>query len=154
MSDKNEQIKKYIQKLVHAEVRRLVPDAVRQVLAALVEVAPIDVNETAMYDNSVKRQKLQESNTGHEPYPSLRPVHDSSHMADLMGYGEYNGKPSPRAVNEHGASGARRGIQITEMMSAGETGNPIPVDPSTFPPELQKAFSRDYTELVRAMVKK
>ena len=150
MSTNNEKIKQYIDKMVQAEVKRLLPDAVRQVLQALIGVAPIDVNEVTMLSNSGKRQNLQES-TGHEEYPSMqRSVFDRAHMADLMGYGEFNGRPTPRAVNEQGISGERRGIVITEMMAEGDGGLPIPIDPSKIDPAVQRALSRDYTEMVRS----
>lgn len=134
---KNEQIKRLIEVLVQKEVRRLLPEAVKQVLGGIISEAVVDLSTVAgAVGNAHKRRALTEV-TATEEWPSLGGgVLDTSRMADMMGYGDLRSGPS------------RGGVTVDMAMT--ENGTPIPVDPRSIPKELHDAFNRDYSGLVKA----
>lgn len=137
---KNEQVKKLIEALVHNEVRRLLPEAVKQALSGIISEAVIDLSDPMPSGNAHKRRAITES-VGMEEWPSIGGgVLDTSRMADMMGYGDLR-------------PGARGG-GIAMDMAMTENGTPIPVDPRSIPKELHDAFNRDYSGLVKAWDKK
>lgn len=141
---KNEQVKRLIEALVQKEVRRLLPEAVKQVLGGIISEAVIDLSSApqAPVGNSHKRRAITES-TGHEDWPTLGGgVMGSDRLAEMIGYGDL--RPN--------GDGSRGGITLDHALT--ESGNPIPIDPRSIPKEVQDALSRDYTDLVKAWSKK
>lgn len=141
----NEQVKRLIEALVQREVKRLLPEAVKQVMSGIISEAVVDFTSTRQHEsvpmgNSYKRQALAEVHTD-DAWPTLGGgVLDRSRMADVMGYGDM--RPSSRGT----------GVVIDSYLT--EQGTPVPIDPNSIAPELQKALNRDYTELVKAWDKK
>jgi hypothetical protein len=137
---KNEQVKRLIELLVQKEVRRLLPEAVKQVLGGIISEAVVDLSDTAISGNAHKRRAITEV-TSTDSWPTLGGgVLDTSRMADMMGYGDMRSGPSSR------------GVSVDMAMT--ENGTPIPIDPRSIPKELHDAFNRDYSGLVKAWDKK
>lgn len=143
---KNEKVKKFIEMMVQREVKRLLPEAVRQVMSGMIMEASIDMSRSASpasLGNSHKRMAIQES-TATDNWPMLggRTL-DSSRISDVMGYGDFT---HPRTATGGGA------ITVDSAMT--ENGTPVAIDPSQIAPEVIQAMNRDYTELVRAWDRK
>lgn len=139
---KNEQVKKLIEALVQKEVRRLLPEAVKQALSGIISEAVIDLSDTMpSVGNAHKRRAITET-VGVEEWPSIgEGVLDTSRMAEMMGYGDLR-------------PGMVRGGGVSVDMAMTENGTPVPVDPRSIPKELHDAFNRDYSGLVKAWDRK
>lgn len=138
---KNEQVKKLIEALVQKEVRRLLPEAVKQVLGGIISEAVIDLSGTVPSSGNAHKRRAITETVGTEEWPSIGGgVLDTGRMADMMGYGDLR-------------PGAGRG-GVSMDMAMTENGTPIAIDPRSIPKELHDAFNRDYSGLVKAWDKK
>lgn len=144
----NEQIKRLIEALVQKEVLRLLPEAVKQVMSGIISEAVVDFTRSSApetFGNSHKRQALAEAQTS-DAWPTLgNGVLDHTRMADMMGYGDL------RPTGYMGTSGGT-GVVVDSYLT--EHGTPVPIDPSSIAPSLQKALNRNYTDLVKAWDRK
>jgi len=138
---KNEQVKRLIEALVEKEVRRLLPEAVKQALSGIISEAVIDLSgPIAPTGNAYKRRAITEGALAEE-WPTMGGgILDTSRMADMLGYGDMR----PGA--------GRGGVSVDMAMT--ENGTPVPVDPRSIPKELHDAFNRDYSGLVKAWDRK
>jgi len=145
---KNEQIKRLIEALVEREVRRLLPEAVKQVFANIISESVIDVSNrmAPQGGNAHKRRAITESFETEE-WPTLGGgTLDTSRMADMLGYGDM--RPSGFGGRSMGNTG------VTIDMAMTENGTPVPIDPRAIPKELTDALNRDYSSLVKAWDKR
>lgn len=146
MSEKNAQIKKLIEQMVQKEVRRLLPEAVKQVMAGMINEAVVNLPPTAGIDNSQKRRAIMEaSGTGYEEYPTMggRPF-DRNRMSAAMGF-----EPLGMNVGGQFTGPAHQGMITAPAIT--EQGTAVNVELSD---ELLSAFNRDYSGLMKAMDKK
>lgn len=133
---KNEDTKRLIAALVRNEVRKLLPEAVKQVLSGIISEAVIDLSPSPM-GNSGKRVALTE-NSQYDEWPTMgaRPM-QTGNMAAMMGYGDMVG-----------ASPSRAGLITVDTVHT-EHGT-VPINPASIAPEVLAAMNKDYSGLMKA----
>ena len=144
---KSEQFKALVEQMVRREVKRVVPQLVKETLSNMILESRVEVGEDVeIPNNSYKRQRIQEQTQPEmEPYPTMtgRPF-DRSRMAEIMG-----------PMDDFTFMGESRGGRsqpglITAPAIHHETGTAINVPVSD---ELLNAFNRDYRPLMKAIDK-
>jgi len=155
----NAQIKAYIQKLVREEVERIAPKLIRETLARslgqlIIEASDLHEIEhpsapvatmapSAPRGNTAKRVALSESAIAEE-YPTMtgRPF-TSARMTEV----------STRNLTKERGIVPPSGNELITAPAITEGGTVIPVDPSTLPDHLLKAFNHDYRNLMKTYLK-
>jgi hypothetical protein len=146
-----DKLKKYISSLVEQEIRRTVPELVREVMAEVVGNMIMESKAELPTANSHKRRSLQEASFGHpsemEAYPDA-PVRaqatgfDRSRMASLMGYGD--------VAPTHASTG--KTLIVSSAIT--EHGTDVPVDPNSLPDHVIDALTKDYRPVMAAIAAK
>lgn len=153
MSEKNEQIKKMIEAMVQKEVRRLLPEAVKQVMAGIINEAVVNLPAhtaapSAGVNNSHKRRNLQEGSgvsEGYEPYPTMPTRFDRQAMAARAGF-------EPLGM-DLGGIGMGSNIPAPGLITAPaitENGTAVNAE---IPDHVLDAFNTDYRGFMKAMGK-
>ena len=152
MSQKNEQIKKMIEAMVQKEVRRLLPEAVKQVMAGMINEAVVTLpahaptNPATVPNNSHKRRNLQEASgvaEGYEPYPTMPTRYDRQAMAARAGF-----EPLGMDLGGMGVTPPHQGLITAPAIT--DNGTAVPAE---IPDHVLDAFNTDYRGFMKAMDK-
>jgi hypothetical protein len=135
---KSEQLRQLIETIVRKEVRAILPQVVKEVMANLIMEATTSDVATEGYDNSAKRRQLLEQ-TRQET------------MSSMVGWDEEDGPPS-FGENAVRGNGRNTGVNIVESR-INENGNVIPIDPSQIPKNVLAAMNRDYSGVMASWSK-
>lgn len=142
MSNKSEQLKRLIETMVRKEVRAIVPQVVREVMAGMIlEGASASAPAPTGLDNSEKRRRLMEASgtaDGYEEYPTL----NRANLAAALGYGDFGAPNAPAA---------RRNMVFEGHT---ENGTAVPVDASKLPDHVVNALTRNYSDVMKALEKR
>ncbi len=166
MSEKNEQIKKMIEQLVQKEVRRLLPEAVKQALSGIINESviqlPTNTSQQQGLNNSHKRRAIMEgSGPGYEDYPTMpqpqafqQPqAYNRGMMRQNAGFEplgmDLGNMGIPDAMNDYAPPMAPHMGMITAPAIT-ENGTAVPV---AIPDHVLGAFNTDYRGFMKAMDK-
>lgn len=158
MSEKNAVIKKMIEEMVQKEVRRLLPEAVKQVMSGMINEAVVNLPQArpAVPNNSSKRRALQEgSGMDYEEYPTMPvrmnptmpPAMNRMQMAAQMGF-EPLGMDMGNMGGGFTSAPAHHGMITAPAIT--EHGTAVNVE---IPDHVLDAFNTDYRGFLKAMDK-
>lgn len=140
---KTEQLRKLIETVVRKEVRALLPQLVKEVMANMILESHTPTISDDGYDNSSKRRQLMENSAP----ASMRA---STSMRELVGWDEEDGPPTMGESVVPNKGGKIN--YVTEYIN--EAGHPIPIDPTRIPENVLEAMNKDYRGLMSTWKKK
>lgn len=134
MSEKSEQLKKLIEAVVRKEVRAIVPQIVKEVMAGMIlESHTPSVAANTNYGNSDKRMSLMEESYNQQRGPMV----------------EWDGDDFP-LPGRAGRTGGAHGLNLPTA-AISEQGNVVPIDPSRTPDAVVRAMNTDYRDFMKIL---
>lgn len=141
---KNDQIRRLIEAIVRKELKEIVPQVVKEVMAGMIMEATVSPEATQFRGNSDKRIRMTEStrtyldDTDYEDAPVARPSRPRPAV-------EWDGGDGP-ALQMEGYAGLN-----VPTKAATESGNLVNINPAAVPDFIIKAMNTNYSGFMQSV---